>query len=98
MAQIFNHDDVTTSWLADQDIPAGSHRIEFNAVDDSTNPTAQVEIWARITDPEGDVAHYHIPAAQSFEKVLGPSSGLPSGWKYSVKAATGTADVEVTVA
>ncbi len=96
MALIRNHTTLA-GWIAEQEIPAGTSEIEFNAVDDITTPTANIDLWIRLTDADGTAWAFLMTAgAPYFKRFLG--SQLPAeSFTYSVKKATTDGDAAVVL-
>jgi hypothetical protein len=87
MADVRNH-LLSTSWLAEQTIPEGTHRLRVWGLDDPTTPTAHAAVWFRLKDGEGDGAPLLIAAGSVWEEVFAGTT-LRAGMRYSLMAVSG---------
>ena len=96
MPEIRNHTNLTTSWSDAENIPVGTHRLRVWGVDDVTSePPARVNLWFKLTDPDGNVAPIYIADTAAWEEVFFGTTFATKGWTYSVLAPDGTHDAVV---
>lgn len=99
MPSIRNHLTLGATWLAEQDIPKGTHRMRVWAVDDVTaEPPAMAAVWFRLTGPDGSAAPVLIAAGSAWEEAFAGTSWDTEDWTYSVLSPSGTPDGVVELA